>query len=664
MNGVKLKERTSAPSGFDHYTSILGQLERIREEGLDEVVRKELNYYRGLPEEFRRDLRAIHGNKPNKTGRLLSFLEDYNTRYKSLIKGLDESFMLFVVGTGKYGKSTLINALLETEAAEVGVLPKTWKIDIYRKDLPIDKVLIKYRDNKERMVNVEQAKTIIEIEEKRRADSEGIVNEKLKQYKKEISSFEAFKEMKLKLEREEIYNSDIVEMHWGMKKAPILESFYVVDTPGLTQRIMGEVRTNVQDYYHKADGVLWMLDATSIVASNAKKLVQDLEESLAKVGGKHQQNIIAVLNRIDLVYANQGEDGVKRVLADAESIYNGFFRAIVPFSATQAFDAAVSKNEQMLEVSGMNTLMNEIRHAFYKNAKNIQCRKKKESCSAYNNQVSAAVIQYTDHLGRDLYKFQEEMKKADEQVEKEYRKQLDYAKAQLNSYRKRVEENIRYQAETFINLKNSDAQKEFVDQEIFETDRLVSMLKGLQKEASSSFTKLAENYMNKIYFTEYPNLQKQNAIASHKEIAFHINIGRDNTEEDLITYGSGVAAGLVATIFLGPLGFLVGGIVSWFAKQGIRDKVRNSLTEELNSMIKDLTRKITSSIGAMKAEASDKVNSSATNSFIEVYSFEQIKDLKKDRNAVENVLSKGNKLLDGISGSAPDYYPSVKEYLL
>ncbi|RBP02520.1 dynamin family protein [Rossellomorea aquimaris] len=664
MSEVQLKERRNALSGFEHYTSIMRQLERKREERLDDVVRKQLNHYRGLSDDFRSDLSEIHEDRPNKTGRLLSFLEDYNTRYKSLIKGLDESFMLFVVGTGKYGKSTLINALLETEAAEVGVLPKTWKIDIYRKDIPVDQVLIKHRDNKEQKVSVEQAKIIIKVEEKRRSDSERIVNEKLKEYKNKVSSFEAFKELKLKLEREEIYNSDIVEMHWGMKEAPILENFYVVDTPGLTQRIMGEVRTNVQDYYHKADGVLWMLDATSIAASNAKKLVQDLEESLAKVGGKHQQNIIAVLNRIDLVYANQGEDGVKRVLADAEDIYKGFFRAIVPFSATQAFKGAVSKNEQMFAVSGMKILMEEIQHAFYKNAKSIQCNKKKESCSTYNNQVSATVIQYTDHLGRDMAKYREEMKKVDEQVKKECQKQVNYAKAQLNSYRKRVEENIRYQVETFINIKDSHAQKEFVNEEIFETERLVSMIKDLQNEASSAFSKLAENYINKIYFTEYPNLKKQNSTGLQKDIAFQINIGRDNAEEDLITYGSGVAAGLVASLFLGPLGLIVGGIVSWFAKQGIRDKVRNSLTEELNSMIKDLTKKVSSSIFTMKEDAYNEIISSTTNSFIEVYSFDHLTNLKKGEKEVGNVLSEGYKLIEDISKPTPDYYPALKEYLL
>ena len=44
---------------------------------------------------------------------------------------MDEQFMLFIMGSGKNGKSTLINALLGQEKAEVNILPKTWKIDVY-----------------------------------------------------------------------------------------------------------------------------------------------------------------------------------------------------------------------------------------------------------------------------------------------------------------------------------------------------------------------------------------------------------------------------------------------------------------------------------------------------------------------------------------------------
>ena len=40
--------------------------------------------------------------------------------------------MLFIMGMRKYGKSTLINALLRQKVAEMDFLPKTWKIDVLK----------------------------------------------------------------------------------------------------------------------------------------------------------------------------------------------------------------------------------------------------------------------------------------------------------------------------------------------------------------------------------------------------------------------------------------------------------------------------------------------------------------------------------------------------
>lgn len=660
-----VKERPSVYKGEEIYESLLRKFQQEREEQQDDVTRKQLNYFRAEIESFRNDLTEIHYDKPNRTDRLIKAIQDYDTKYDGLLKGLDESFMLFVVGTGKYGKSTLINALLESEAAEVGVLPKTWKIDIFRKDLPANKVVIKYRSNKEVQVSVKKAKEMIEVEEKKRKDSEAIVNAKLTKLKKEVSSFEAFKDLKLKLEREEIYNSDIVEVHWGMKSSPILEDFYVVDTPGLTQIVMGEVRNNVQDYYHKADGVLWMLDATAIAASNAKKLVEDLEESLANVGGKQQQNIIAVLNRVDLIYKQQGADGVKRVLADAEAIYKGYFRAIIPFSALQAFQGAMTKDQELLEISGMNRLYSEIQQAFYKNAKQIQYNKKLESCYAYNKEVSKLIAEYQQQLESDVEKLIDEEEKIDQHLEKESKKLQKNSKALLDSYQKRVKENIRVKAETFIDLKDKDAQKRFVDKEIFETARLSGLLQDFQKEVKQEYTNISGLYKKKIYFTEYPNLQQQTSLVLQNEIGVNVNLFRDSSGESFVTIGSGVAAGLVAAMFLGPLGLVVGGIVSWFAKNSMRDKVRRSLHEELDKIYIDLSTKISDSIEAYADNAYEEIiYSSAVMSFSEVYSFtESISDLDDLSDAVNSLLEDSKNLKETLQKPSPNFYTPLKELL-
>lgn len=656
-------KKETESSSFQLYGSVYKKFQVIREEQQDSITKKQLNFYRKQIDMFRQKLTSMPINGHNKTGRLIKVLEDYDTKYDSLVNGLDNPFMLFVVGTGKYGKSTLINALLEKAEAEVNFSPKTWKIDVFRKDIPSNQVIIKYRNKRETKVSKEKAKEISAIEEKRRNDSDKQIKAKLNEKKKSLSR-EEWDELKTKLEREELYNSDIIEMHWGMESSPVLDDFYIVDTPGLKQTVMGEVRNNVRDYYHKADGVLWMLDATAISANNVKKLVQDLEDSLSRGGGNQQSNIIAVLNRIDLIRNNQGDEGVQQVLADAKKIFKGYFRKIIPFSATEAFEATTKKDSVLMESSGWDALYHEIHHAFYKNAKTIQNNKKIESNKAYNREVAAILEEYLQNLENDLEKMKDGQETIDSQLEREEEKLLDHAKAQLNNYKKRVEDNIRYQAETFLNIKDSERQKRFVDAEIFETHILTGLLKEFQNEEVQTFTEFIKHYRNKIYFTEYPNLQKQSQVGFQKEVDFQVNIGRDGAGENLLTYGSGIAAGLVASLFLGPLGLLVGGIVSWFAKNSIRDDLKRSLRNELDNIITDMTSKLNENVEAYSESAYEEIMESALSSFAQVYSFEQLDDFDQWEENIRKSVEEGCELLKLLTDSNLPFHPSLKELLL
>ncbi len=42
-------------------------------------------------------------------------------------------YMLYVIGMGKAGKSSLLNSLVGSKVADVGTLPKTWKTDFFYK---------------------------------------------------------------------------------------------------------------------------------------------------------------------------------------------------------------------------------------------------------------------------------------------------------------------------------------------------------------------------------------------------------------------------------------------------------------------------------------------------------------------------------------------------
>lgn len=295
---VKTKNKSFATE--KRYGFVLEKLTQIRSKEKDVKVKKELESSIIAILNAIGLLGFIANERPNRTTRIIVELEDYLTKHYQLMQSLDEAFMLFVVGTGKYGKSTLINALLETEAAAVGVLPKTWKIDVFRNNIPPNEVHIKWRNNVNKVENIKNAQLIIQEEERKRAASEKRINEELKLFKSEKPSIEEFKDKKKKLRIEKFYNSDITEMHWGVGRSPILDRFYLVDTPGMDQEVMGSVIKSAKDYYHKSDGVIWMLDATAIAARSAKELVEELEGDLKSIGEKQQNNIIAVLNPFDL----------------------------------------------------------------------------------------------------------------------------------------------------------------------------------------------------------------------------------------------------------------------------------------------------------------------------------------------------------------------------
>lgn len=657
------------------YISLFTNLLNTREEQQGAVVKKQLEYYREVIRLFYDRLVVIETGKSNKTARLLKFLESSLTKYDSLINDIEDTFMLFTVGTGNYGKSTLINALLETEAAETDVLPKTWKIDVFSGKVPFGKANIVYRDNTRKQVSTQKAKALLNEEERKKKEQDKIITAKLKTLKKEVSSFEVFKDYKLKLEREESYESPIVEVHWGMASVPILKNFRIVDTPGLTQNVMGEVRNSVNEYYHKADGVLWMLDATSIAAQNTKQLVKDLEESLAKVGGKQNRNIIAVLNRIDLIFANQGEEGVKRVVEDATKIFGGYFRKIIPFSAKNAYEGKIKNDSLLMEKSGLNQLNKEIEETFLKNAKRIQVEKKLQSGKVYNKEVSTMLTEYLSELEGNIEKFQNVEEKFYTQLVRTTKNMSKTADSKIEVYKKRVIDNIRLKSDSFIDVKDADEQKRIADQEIFESQYLTRLLKAYQANENKAFTDIAMLYQNKIYFTEYPNLTRENLPSIQAEISAGMEISRDSFGEDMVTYGSGVAIGLIATVFLGPLGPLVGWGASIFAKNSLKDSIRRKLYEKLDEITEELEEKIKDNLDIHEAHAYDMVLANAISSFNEVYGSiltnqeldQQEDEASKFDNLVEDVLELidfGFDIIGLLGKDTPSYYTPVKQLLL
>ena len=93
-------------------------------------------------------------------------MEVISNEFKELYDNFDDKLMIFIVGDGNVGKSTLLNALVGEEVAKTNDLPTTWKIDVYSPELSKNNAIIKYKTGKQETLSVEEAKQKINEEEK------------------------------------------------------------------------------------------------------------------------------------------------------------------------------------------------------------------------------------------------------------------------------------------------------------------------------------------------------------------------------------------------------------------------------------------------------------------------------------------------------------------
>ena len=74
--------------------------------------------------------------------------------------------MLYMIGVGNAGKSSVLNSLVGSNVAEVATLPKTWKTDLFFKAEKENNKSVKFlfRDNRpEQYYSTDEAKKVITI---------------------------------------------------------------------------------------------------------------------------------------------------------------------------------------------------------------------------------------------------------------------------------------------------------------------------------------------------------------------------------------------------------------------------------------------------------------------------------------------------------------------
>ena len=205
-------------------------------------------------------------------------LKDYEDKLKDKLTDLLSPLKVMIVGEGKSGKSSLLNALVGADVAEVEDEPKTWCINLYTRTMEKPYAELVY-PGKMRRVSPEEAHRISE----------------------RISAAASMDD----LEEED---RSLKEIRWHLELPWPEQDIFIVDTPGFNQyrkdTSVDEMSMNIGEgirfvandgfdkYYYKADLVLWCFCADSV----NDKVVEEHLKSVASQG-KRIYGIITKLDR-------------------------------------------------------------------------------------------------------------------------------------------------------------------------------------------------------------------------------------------------------------------------------------------------------------------------------------------------------------------------------
>lgn len=322
-----------------------------------------------------------------------------------LLKSIEElknPFLLFVIGSGKYGKTTLINSLIKDNLLKVDDIPNTWKLDTLIKAKK-EKIDIIYKNNEVLNIDIEYGMNILKEEEMKYKKSKELIRNNFNIYK--TSNKRSIGELKLHkqtLEDKYLYKSDIEEVKYYINKNGILENFIIVDTPGLNQNLKSNTNERMINYYNRADGVIWLLDAQNIVAKSSEELIEVLRKEYI-IDDKFD-NIICVVNKIDVINKNSRE----KILLKINELYKNKFKDIVLVSSKEALKGYINESNELIESSNIKSLLNSIDVNFKLQSEKIQIKAKYNVTKVTNNKINKLINNYKRELYKNINKYEEE----------------------------------------------------------------------------------------------------------------------------------------------------------------------------------------------------------------------------------------------------------------
>lgn len=390
---------------------------------------------------------SINNNRETKCTKLLDYIQNKLNESCESISQLKEPFLLFVMGSGNYGKSTLINALLKRNIVISTDIPNTWKLDLFVKKHN-EKVEIIYSNNEKITKNLTNGNKLLKNEEEKFKKSKTKVSQNVAKFKRENKlSINELKKYKQRQENENLYKSEIVKVRYNLKDANMLDDFIIVDTPGLNQTLLKDTLKRMKEYYIKADGVLWLVDACNIVSKESNKLIDEMN----KIDNLHnnKKNIIAVVNKMDII-SKADTANIVKVKRKANEIYIDKFDDVVYISAKEAVDGMLNNDCDLIQKSNIDSLYKSIDVNFTKISKIKQIDSKYKNLFIMRDNIIKEIYDYKRELYKDISNYNE--------IEFESKKKSKEIYIQVLNYIEDIESNNTYN-DTDLNDLKTDIEK-------------------------------------------------------------------------------------------------------------------------------------------------------------------------------------------------------------
>lgn len=337
-------------------------------------------------------------NKDNKSKQLTLYIQQEIKDNIKSIKELENPFLLFIMGCGNYGKSTLINALLQDKIIQTSAIPNTWKLDLFIKS-DNEKIKIVYNDEIEVEKSLNEGKKILKEEDSKFKKSKNEISKKVLSYKNKLSK-ENLKQFKIDQEKLYLYKSDIHQIKYYLKDKKILNNFTLVDTPGFNQTLLKNTINRMNKYYKISDGVIWLIDAQNIVSKETNKLINEIN----KIDNLHEKRIIGVVNKIDII---KNDKDLNRIKEKINQIYKDRFNDIVYISASDALNGFIKNDETLISKSNIKSLYESIEVNFKNICEKKQIDSKYKNLSIMKKNILDKIYSYKRSLYKDISNYNE-----------------------------------------------------------------------------------------------------------------------------------------------------------------------------------------------------------------------------------------------------------------